>query len=66
MTKKEKREFFEMAMDLSPENLYCDGECSQAEANRKYESIMKRWTALEKKVGKKVSEFEAFQFRLEF
>lgn len=65
MTIKEKREFFEMAMDLSPENLYCDGECSKAEANRKYRNIMRRWRELEKKVGKRVSEYEAFQFHSE-
>jgi hypothetical protein len=49
-----------LAGKLSPENLYCDGECSQAEANRRYKQIMREWHKLEKKAGKKMTEDEAW------
>ena len=32
---------------LSPENLHCDGEISQAEANRKYNRLVKVYAELE-------------------
>ena len=53
-------EFLRLACSLSPENLYCDGECSQAEANRRYKEIMKEWHSLEKKLGKTMTEEEAY------
>jgi hypothetical protein len=45
---------------LSPENLYCDGEISHAEAQRKYTRLMKEWRALEQKVGRTVTEDEVW------
>jgi hypothetical protein len=50
---------FEMLTSrLSPENLHCDGEVSQAEANRRYRQIMKEWRELEIQTGRSVSEEE--------
>ena len=63
MDKKQKELFYGMAIALEPENLYMDGECSQAEAKRRYNRIMKAWKQLEKIVGRKVSRYEAFGFR---
>jgi hypothetical protein len=37
--------------DLSPENLHCDGEISNAEAQRKYSYYMKVYAELEAHVG---------------
>lgn len=37
--------------DLSPENLHCDGEISNAEANRKYRRYMRVITQLESVAG---------------
>jgi hypothetical protein len=53
-------EFQNLACRLSPENLTCDGECSQAESNRKYRTLTNRWKELEKQVGRKVSENELY------
>jgi len=51
-------QFDELLNQLSPENLHCDGEISNAEADRKYTRLIKKWRALEKIVGRKVSEDE--------
>ena len=63
MDKKQKELFYRMAIALEPENLYMEGECSQAEAKRRYNHIMKMWEQLEKILGRKVSQHEAFGFR---
>ena len=65
MNRNEKIQFFNMAMELEPENLYCDGECSKAEARKRYNAIMKRWRDLEKKVKRKVTIREAISFNCE-
>jgi hypothetical protein len=44
--------FLDMCCELSPENLSCDGELSMTRVRQKYAGIMKRWKALEKKIGK--------------
>jgi len=50
--------FNDLSCRLSPENLHCDGEISQAEAKRRYKQIMIEWKALEKIAGRKVTEEE--------
>jgi hypothetical protein len=45
------KKFLSLAGRLSPENLYCDGECTQAEAKVRYNRIMKEWRDLEKEAG---------------
>lgn len=47
-----------LAGELSPENLSCDGECSRSEVAARRASINACWT-LERKLGKKVSQDEA-------
>lgn len=58
MTDEQRQEFENLACALSPEHLHCDGESSPAQAQRKYDAIMKKWRALEDKVGRNVSEDE--------
>jgi hypothetical protein len=41
---------------LSPENLYCDGECSYMEAQQKKDKLKSEWKRLETELGRKVSE----------
>ena len=53
-------QFSELSDRLSPENLHCDGEISNTEAQRKYVKLMKAWKRLEKKVGRTVTEEEIF------
>ena len=62
MTEAQQKEFQSLASQLSPENLHCDGEITRAQAQTKYRSIKKRWRALEKALGRKVSEDEAWGF----
>jgi len=50
--------FEDLACRLSPENLHCDGEITRAQAQVRYNQIMREWKALEKKAGRKVSESE--------
>jgi len=42
--------FINLASSLSPENLHCDGEISRAEAQRKYNRLMREWAKLEARV----------------
>jgi hypothetical protein len=51
-----KGEFSDLANQLSPENLACDGECSAAEANRRKKEILAQWKKLEQRIGMKVTE----------
>jgi len=60
MTEVQHKKFLDLACRLSPENLHCDGEISNAEANRKYRKLMRQWRALEKEVGHKVSEYDVW------
>jgi hypothetical protein len=48
--------FMDLCCRLSPENLHCDGEISNAEANRKYTELMRKWRAGERVVGHPVYE----------
>lgn len=47
--------FSKLASQLSPENLYCDGELSQSQAVNKAKIIKHDWVALEKEFGRKIS-----------
>ncbi|MEN6379726.1 MAG: hypothetical protein ABFD15_09130 [Methanofastidiosum sp.] len=60
MNKETLQKFLNLACQLSPENLCCDGELSREETNRRYRELMRQWKALEKEVGKKVTENEVF------
>ena len=54
--------FSSVACKLSPENLHCDGEISNAEAKRKYVYLNKVWDQLESIYGRRVGEHEAFNW----
>lgn len=65
-TKKQiESDFVGLSCELSPENLCCDGEISQAEVRRRYAAIMKRWRILEKEYGGKVSDGDAFRWMMQ-
>lgn len=51
----QQERFVALLCRLSPENLHMDGECSKAEAKRRYAEIMRAWKALEAEVGRRVS-----------
>jgi len=56
--KKHLQKFNALCNRLSPENLCCDGEISNAEANRRHAQIMREWRVLEAKIGRKVTQDE--------
>ena len=51
-----KGEFSDLANQLSPENLACDGMCSAAKANSRKKEILAQWKKLEQRIGMKVTE----------
>ena len=53
-----------LASRLSPENLHCDGEISRAQAQRRYDVIMKEWRKLEARLGYEISEDEVWDIYL--
>jgi hypothetical protein len=55
------QKFLDLTNRLSPENLACDGEATQAEIEKEYASIMKSWRSLEVIAGRKVTEDEIWQ-----
>lgn len=58
-TEEEIIEWFkEIACDLSPENLACDGEASPSAVRAKLKSLNAEWKALETLLGRKVTEDE--------
>lgn len=56
--------FDALSGDLSPENLCCDGELSRTQTQMKYRKLMREWRALEKIIGRKVSEDEVFKYSM--
>ena len=56
--------FLDLASDLSPENLCCDGEASKTYIAQKLRRIKKEWKALENQVGRKVTEDEVWDIRI--
>jgi hypothetical protein len=59
---QDKAAFLDMACQLSPENLFADGERSRTAAMKLRSKINAEWKSLEKKAGVKVSELEAYEF----
>ena len=52
--------FASICIKLSPENLHCDGEISNAEAQAKAVVLNKAWGELEVIFGRRVDEDEAY------
>lgn len=65
LTDEVRKEFAQLASQLSPENLHEDGEISAARAQMKYIRIMKRWRELERMAGRTISESEAGTFSID-
>lgn len=57
-----KKKFINLVFRLSPENLYCDGELTRAQAHARHRQIMREWKDLEKEAGRSVSQSEAEQW----
>jgi hypothetical protein len=54
------KQFSDLTYRLSPENIACDGEISNGEADSRYSQAMREWEALERKLGRKVSECQVY------
>jgi len=52
--------FLSLVVQMSPENLTCDGELSRSQVVAKSRKLAAQWTALEKAVGRKVSEDDVY------
>lgn len=65
ITIEDKAEFLNLASALSPENLHCDGEISRSAAMAKKRKLDAQWAALERKVGRKVTENETWGWHRE-
>lgn len=62
LTPEIKKQFQEILIQLSPENLSCDGELTPAQTLRKKNQLLTEWRALENKIGMKVSTDTADQW----
>lgn len=60
MTVDQKHRFMRLACELSPENLHCDGEISNAQAATKKRILLGHWKLLEKEVGRVVTEADLY------
>lgn len=60
LPKSFQEKFLNLACQLSPENLTCDGELSQRQVRARYSALTKEWKCLEKQVGRKVTEDEVW------
>lgn len=61
MTDDFKNLFLSIAVQLSPENLTCDGELPPAAVRVKKAALQSKWADLEKKFGRKVDESEVWE-----
>jgi hypothetical protein len=52
-----KSTFEALECELSPENLHCDGEITNAQARKKYDKIMRLWHSLEAYIGETVEPY---------
>ena len=55
-------EFLDLSCALSPENLSCDGEASVAYVRQRARTLNAQWAALEKRLGRKVTEEEVWDW----
>lgn len=60
ISKEVWQQFVRLASNLSPENLSCDGELSRAQVRKRYTELTRQWKALEKQVGRQVTENEVW------
>ena len=62
LTIEQKSKFLNLAGQLSPENLTCDGELPRSQVNAKLKKLKAQWAALEKEVGFSVDEGEVWNW----
>jgi hypothetical protein len=60
VTEAQLERFRDLACQLSPENISCDGECSRAETGRRARKVWAEWRQLEHEVGRRVTEVEVW------
>jgi hypothetical protein len=63
LTEKQVNQFASLINQLSPENLFCDGEITRSQASKRERQIKKKWRDLELDFGRSVTESEVL-FRL--
>ena len=65
MDPKIHTQFLDLACQLSPENLTCDGELPPAQVKRRQKILVSKWLKLEKQIGRSVSEEEIWKTETE-
>jgi hypothetical protein len=65
VSKELRDKFSDLAGQLSPENLCCDGEAPMSYVRQRQREIAQQWAALEKVAGRKVSLHEAENWMVE-
>lgn len=58
MTDEMFEHFFNIMIQLSPENLCCDGELTMRQVRARSRQLLHEWAALEREVGRKVTQSE--------
>ena len=58
------QDLLEVFCGLSPENLTCDGECSNTEVVERSRKLFTRLAVLEKELGRKVDESEVYKWEM--
>jgi hypothetical protein len=62
LTQEIRQGFARLVSRLSPENLACDGECSQAQVRARRRAIKNEWAALEARAGQRVMESDTWDW----
>jgi len=57
-----REKFVGLACQLSPENLTCDGEAPRSWVRKRFNNLTRQWKALERQVGREVSEDEVWRW----
>lgn len=61
LTTDVQAKFLALSVALSPENLTCDGEATRGQIACRHRLLTERWRALERRVGRRVSEAEVWK-----
>lgn len=58
-------EFLDLASQLEPENLTCDGELDATLVEQRRRRLLRKWHVLERKVGRRVTQEEVWQWHVQ-
>ena len=62
LEKSDMEQLLDLACQLSPENLSCDGEASKTYVRKRLRELNAQWAAIEARLGRKVTEEEVWDW----